>query len=83
MLSQHDELWKGECRFTLYGNNASNTRDVSVTNGRVSFRCDFASDSEFRFSGELAAGQMKGSVEILEHGQKVAVGTWNVARTKE
>ena len=83
MLSKHDELWKCECRFTLNGNNTSNTREVSVANGRVSFRCNFASDSEFRFSGELTGGQIKGSLEILEHGQKVAVGTWNVARAKE
>lgn len=83
LLSKHDEQWKGECRFTLNGNNTSNTRNVTVENGRVSFRCDFASDSEFRFSGELTGGRIQGFLEILEHDQKVASGTWNVTKAKE
>jgi len=83
ILSKQDEQWKGECRFTLHGNQTSNTRDVHVANGQISFRCDFASDSEFRFTGELAGGRMNGSLEILEHNQKVAAGTWNVTRVKE
>ncbi|MCW5556501.1 MAG: hypothetical protein KIT22_01440, partial [Verrucomicrobiae bacterium] len=69
ILSKQNEQWKGECRFTLYGNQTSNTRDVHVANGQISFRCDFASDSEFHFTGELTGGQMNGSLEILEHSQ--------------
>jgi len=81
-LSKEGKQWKGECRFTLYGNKASNTREVSVDGGQVSFRCDLG-DSEFRFSGRLADGQIKGTLEIFENNKKVATGTWTVTRAKK
>lgn len=82
-LSEHEAQWNGDCRFTLNGNLTSNTREVTVTDHRISFRCDFASDSEFRFSGELADGRLHGSLEIFEHERKVSAGTWAVAKTND
>ena len=82
-FSKENGQWKGECRFSLYGNSSSNTREVSVERDRISFRCDLGSHSEFRFSGQLTSGQITGTLEIFEHDQKVATGTWTVTRARE
>lgn len=82
VFSKEATKWNAVCRFNVNGNDSSDTRDVTVTGERVSFRCNIG-NSEWVFKGRLAEGKLKGDIEIFEHKQSVAKGTWNAARPKK
>jgi hypothetical protein len=82
VFSKEAAMWKAISRFNVNGNDSSNTRDVTVTGNRVSFRCNIG-DSEWVFKGRLAEGKLKGDIEILENQESVAKGTWSAIRAKK
>jgi len=81
-FSKEAAKWKAISRFNVNGNDSSNTRDVTVTGARVSFRCNIG-NSEWVFKGRLAEGKLKGDIEIFEHQQSVARGNWSAKRPKK
>ena|SRR5437773_2602442 len=82
LFSKEAAKWKAISRFNVNGNDSSNTRDVTVTGDRVSFRCNIG-NSEWVFKGRLAEGKLKGDIEIFEHKESVAKGTWTATRPKK
>ena len=82
IISKKENNWNAACHFNVNGNDSSNTRDVSVKSDRVAFRCNIG-NSEWVFKGRLADGKIKGDIEIFEHQQSVAKGTWNATRPKK
>ena len=81
-FSKEAAKWKAISRFNVNGNDSSDTRDVTVTGNRVSFRCNIG-NSEWVFKGRLAEGKLKGDIEIFEHKESVAKGTWTATRPKK
>ena len=82
VFSKEGTKWNAVCRFNAAGNDSSDTREVTVAGETVSFRCNIG-NSEWVFKGKLAEGKLKGDVEIFEHKERVAKGTWNAARPKK
>jgi len=79
VISKKTNKWNAVCRFDVNGNDSSDTRDVSVTGDRISFRCNIG-NSEWVFKGRLVEGKIKGDIEIFEHQQSVAKGTWSATK---
>ena len=82
VFSKEAAKWKAISRFNVNGNDSSNTRDVTLTGDRVSFRCNIG-NSEWVFKGRLAEGKLKGDIEIFEHKESVAKGTWSAIRPRK
>jgi len=82
VVSRQKTKWIAVCRFNVNGNDSSDTRDLTVTGDRVSFRCNIG-NSEWVFKGRLGEGTLKGDIEIFEHQQSVAKGNWTAARPKK
>ena len=82
VVSRQKTKWNAVCRFNVNGNDSSDTRDLTLTGDRVSFRCNIG-NSEWVFKGRLAEGKLKGDIEVFEHQQSVAKGNWSATRSKK
>lgn len=81
VFSKKGTNWNATCGFNVNGNDSSDARDVTVAGERVSFQCNIG-NSEWVFKGRLAEAKLKGEIEVFEHKQSVAKGTWTAARPK-
>lgn len=68
--------------FEMQGNKMqAAVKNLKVEGGNVSFSADFQG-AEVRFSGKLAANKLGGTMEVVEKGNRVATGTWNLTRAE-
>ncbi len=66
--------------FEMEGNKVSNPlKNLKVEGENLSFSTDMQG-AEIKFSGKFAENKLGGTLEVIEKGQRVATGTWDLTR---
>lgn len=69
--------------FEMEGQKISSAAKGFVMQGEtIIFATDFQG-AEMRFRGKIAGGRMTGTLEAVEKGQRVATGTWDLAKDSQ
>lgn len=67
--------------FEMQGNKMSTAvKNLKLEGGNITFATDFQG-AEIRFTGNLTEDKLGGTIEVVEKGNKVANGIWNLMRS--
>jgi hypothetical protein len=77
-----EKIQRAQTSFEMQGNKISNpSKNLRIEGNKISFSSDLQG-AEIRFSGNLTNGKLGGTLEVVEKGNRVATGTWNLARAE-
>jgi hypothetical protein len=80
LMQNEEKLLQATANFEMGGGKVSNPlKNVKIESENLSFSTELQG-AEIQFIGKFAENNLIGTLEVIEKGQRVAAGTWNLTR---